>query len=189
MPETVYELTFFPVSWSTYLMIGLLSLIFGCLIVLFPGITSAVIATIIGILLVLFGAFMIAGAISRPSGSSVIYLIAGIVGFLAGTAAIIWPVIFAAFLAEVIAVITLITGVLIITVALVGGRDIPRRMLLILLGLISVIFAIIFIVYPFFAAAVIFGLLIGAYLIIWGIIAIAFALAIRKLAAPVPGTA
>ena len=71
------------VKWGALVLLGLLAVVFGLLIVLFPGISATVLIELIGIFVIVlsFGVLMIAAVSPGGWKGSVLLAILGIIGF------------------------------------------------------------------------------------------------------------
>jgi uncharacterized membrane protein HdeD (DUF308 family) len=166
--------------WSACTLPGLTALMSGVLVLFFPGITATMLVMITGILLALIGVLIILSARRRSTGLGRLPLLAGSIGFITGFAAILWTAIVPAFSVGTVAIITLITGALIGTMA-AFGKGIPHRELLSLPGLISILSGLLFLQYPFLPSVLPFRILAGAYLVTWGVTALFFSFEIRSI--------
>jgi uncharacterized membrane protein HdeD (DUF308 family) len=183
MAEVVmYEEKIANVKWGTFVLLGLLALIFGIVIFIYPQIAAAVLVMLFGVLIIVLAflaliiALMSTGETARPT----LLLLAAILGFIVGIGSLLAPQFFAAIYAIIIAVVMFVLGVVNIAIAL-GEKTYPHRWILFLLGLLSIIFAIIVLVYPLFGAVVLFGFLVSAYFILYGILSIIAGFALRSI--------
>jgi uncharacterized membrane protein HdeD (DUF308 family) len=178
----VYEERICTVKWGTFVLLGLLSLIFGILIFIYPQITAAVLVMLFGVLIIvlaflaLMAALMAPGGSGRPTG----LLVMAIIGFIVGAGALVAPQIFAAILTIIIAIVLFVIGIVNITLAL-SEKDYPHRWLVFLLGILSIVFAILIMIYPLFGAVILFGYLVGAYFILYGILSLIAGFALRSV--------
>ncbi|MDD1697518.1 MAG: DUF308 domain-containing protein [Methanoregula sp.] len=178
----VYEESICNVKWGTYVLIGLLALIFGILIFFYPGITAAVLVMLFGVLIIVLAFLaLISGLMSTSEhGRPLWLLLLAVLGFIVGAIALIAPQIFGAFLAIIIGVVLFVIGLMNITIAL-SEKTYPHRWLLFLMGVLSIIFAILFMVEPLTGAVILFGYLIGVYFFLYGILSIIAGLALRSV--------
>jgi uncharacterized membrane protein HdeD (DUF308 family) len=98
---------------------------------------------------------------------------------IAGVLTILWPGITAMVLLYLIAFWAIITGVLEIVAGIRLREVIANELLLILMGVISVLFGILIIVFPG-AGVLAIAIWIGAYALVFGIILIALAFRLRS---------
>jgi uncharacterized membrane protein HdeD (DUF308 family) len=170
------------VKWGTFVLIGLLALIFGIVIMFYPGITTAVLVMLFGVLVIVLAVLALVTALmgSGETGRPTLLLLGAILGFIVGVGAILAPQFFAAILAIIIAVVLFVIGFMNIIIAL-SEKAFPHRWLLFIMGLLSVIFAILIMVYPLIGAVVLFGFLLGIYFVIYGILSIIAGFALRSI--------
>jgi len=183
MAEVVmYEESVCNVKWGTFVLLGLLALIIGIVIFFYPAMTAAVLVGLFGVLilvlsfLTLVAALMSTGESARPT----LLLLLAILGFIVGLGAIFAPEVFAAFLAIIIAVVLFVIGLMNLAMAL-AEKTLAHRWVIFLLGLLSIIFAILVLIYPLYGAVILFGYLVGAYFILYGILSLIAGFALRSL--------
>ncbi len=179
MNET-YEVTISDVKWGGFVFLGVLSLLFGILVMLFPTITATVLVILFSLLVILLAFMAIVMALMTPVGKtrSSLLLLAGVLGFIVGVAGIVYPVVFGAILVEIIAVVLFVIGLMTISFA-VSEKTFQHRWLLALDGVLAIVFALLFMVYPLIGALILFGYLVGAFFVIYGLIAIVIGFALR----------
>lgn len=180
--STEYEASLCNVKWGTYVLLGLLAVVFGIVIFSFPGITAAVLVMLFGVLMVIlaFLAFVMALMSTGETARPTLLLIAAIVGFIVGIGSIVAPQFFAAILALIIAVVLFVIGIVNILIAL-SEKAYPHRWLLFLMGLLSIIFAVLVMFYPLIGALVLFGYLVGLYFLIYGVLSIIAGFILRSI--------
>ena len=164
--------------WWALALRGLFAVVFGLLTFLVPGITLISLVLLFGFYAILDGVFDIVSAIRAP-GHHWPLLVEGIVGIIAGVLTILWPGITAMVLLYLIAFWAIVTGVLEIVAGIRLREVIANELLLILMGVISVLFGILIIVFPR-AGALAIVIWIGAYALVFGIILIALAFRLRS---------
>ena len=83
------------VKWGALVLLGVLSVIFGLLIVLFPEVSATVMIELIGILIIVLSFATVMLAALSPGGwkSSLLLAILAIIGFFFGIATIVHPVV------------------------------------------------------------------------------------------------
>lgn len=178
----VYEERICTVKWGTFIILGLLALIFGILIFIYPEVTAAVLVMLFGVLIIVLALLALVAALMSPGGSGrpSLLLFAAILGFIVGAAALVAPQIFGAILTIIIAVVLFVIGIMNVTLAL-SEKDYPHRWLVFLLGILSIIFAILIMIYPLIGSIIIFGYLIGLYFVIYGILSLIAGFALRSV--------
>jgi uncharacterized membrane protein HdeD (DUF308 family) len=183
MSEISYEESLCTMKWGTFVLIGIMSLVFGILFFIFPELTAEVIVILIGVIMIVLAILSVTLALMSRAGdsSSVLLLIGGVLGFLVGVGAIVAPVLFGALLSIIIGVVLFVIGIVNISIA-IGERTLPHRWILFLLGLVSIVFAVLLMAYPVLGLVFLFGYLVGIYFVIYGILSLIAGLAIRKIA-------
>ena len=178
----VYEERICTVKWGTFIILGLLALIFGILIFIYPEVTAAVLVMLFGVLIIVLALLALVAALMSPGGSGrpSLLLFAAILGFIVGAAALVAPQIFGAILTIIIAVVLFVIGIMNVALAL-SEKDYPHRWLVFLLGILSIIFAILIMIYPLIGSIIIFGYLIGLYFVIYGILSLIAGFALRSV--------
>ncbi|KUG14104.1 putative membrane protein [hydrocarbon metagenome] len=183
MSELSAEASICHIKWGTFVLIGIMALVFGILFLTFPELTAEVIVILIGVIMIVLAILTVILALMSRVGdsSSVLLLVAGVLGFLVGMSAVIAPVLFGALLSIIIGVVFFVIGIVNIALAM-GEKTFPHRWILFLLGLVSIIFAVLLMAYPVLGLVFLFGYLVGIYFVIYGILSLIAGLAIRKVA-------
>ena len=167
------------VRWGWYVIFGIVAIIFGGLVLFYPKISTAFMIVFTAALLMLFGLYGFITGFFQPAGQKLVPIVLGLIGFLIGLAGIVYPKIFGTSLVVVLGILILIMGGLMIVFSIVE-KELAHRWLLFLLGIISVIFAMLFFIYPMYAA-VGMGILLGIYFIVAGLMSIYTGFHIRSL--------
>jgi uncharacterized membrane protein HdeD (DUF308 family) len=163
--------------WWALALRGVIAVLFGLSTFFVPGVTLIALVLLFGFYAILDGVFDIVSAVKAP-GHHWPLLVEGIVGIIAGIVTFMWPGITAMVLLYLIGFWAILTGVLEIVAGIRLRQAIANEMLLILMGVISILFGILIILFPGAGAlAVIFW--IGAYALVFGIILIALAFRLR----------
>jgi uncharacterized membrane protein HdeD (DUF308 family) len=168
-------------SWKTLAWRGGITLAFGLLAALLPGITLMTLIIIFAAYAVIGGTVCIISAFRNRTGSSDwwMLLLLGMVGIAAGILAIMGPALTAVMLVLVIGATAFGTGIFDIAMGIRLRRTIHGEGLLILAGLVSVAFGIAIFFYPGEGALALIWL-IAAYAIIEGILLLGLAWRARK---------
>ena len=171
------------VKWGALVLLGLLAVIFGLLVVLFPTISATVLVELIGILIILssFAALMLAALSPGGWKESALLAVLAIIGFFFGIATIISPIIMGQVII-VIAGIALFLGGLIGLVFAVGEPHIMHRGLFALQGIVAIILGLLISIVPVVGVAMMV-IIVGALLVIYGIVGIALGYCVRALPA------
>jgi hypothetical protein len=164
-------------SWWLYLLAGLISLVFGALILSIDWSVDSL-AAFVGALFIIQGA---AYLITRPldGGTRSTNVIAGLLGIAAGIALLVWPDRGLYVLAVFVGIFVITSGVLHIVGAFVN-RHAPHWWLVLVLGLIEVPIGVWAMRRPGLTLAVIVTLT-GAWAIVTGIWQILIAFEVRNL--------
>lgn len=168
-------------NWGWIVVRGIAALIFGVLAWALPGITLTA-------LVLLWGAYALADGIIaliaafriRDRGKPFWALVVvGILGVAAGILTLIWPGMTAIALLAFIAAWSLVMGVFQIIAAVRLRKSIKNEWLLGLSGLLAVIFGVLMFINPG-AGALAVVWVIGAYVIVFGVLLIALGLKVRS---------
>jgi uncharacterized membrane protein HdeD (DUF308 family) len=164
-------------SWWLYLLAGLISLVFGALILAIDWSVSSL-AAFVGTLFIIQGAAFL---ITRPldGGTRTTNVIAGLLGVAAGIALLVWPDRGLYVLAVFVGIWVVSSGVLHIVGAIVN-RHAPHWWLVLILGVIEVPIGIWAMRRPGLTLAVIITLT-GAWAIVTGIWQVLIAFEVRSL--------
>lgn len=170
---------------------GLLALLFGGLALLWPGVTILALALLFGAYALVDAAGLIGSAFTRDTGGKRPrwdYLVAGLVGVMAGLMGLLWPQITGLALVMVAGAWAVATGVLEVTAAVSGLLEAPaasrarRAMtgdwLLAVVGIISIVAGIVALLRPE-VGAVALATVLGVYALIAGAILLAAAWCLR----------
>jgi uncharacterized membrane protein HdeD (DUF308 family) len=156
-------------KWALILR-GILAIVFGILVWVWPGLSLLV-------LIILFGIFALASGIAalvaafrahRSHRGWWLLAVSGVLGIAAGIVAFVWPGETALILLYIVAIWAIVTGVSEIAAAFTPGRTSTDEWLLVLSGVISIIFGILLFVFPGTGLLALVWLL-GIYAIIYGI--------------------
>jgi uncharacterized membrane protein HdeD (DUF308 family) len=167
------------VRWGWYVILGIVSIIFGGLVLFYPRISTAFMVIFAAALLMLYGLYGFITGFMRPAGEKLAPIILGLIGFLIGLAGLVYPAVFGVSIVVLIGILILMFGGLLIVFSIVE-KEMAHRWLIFFLGIFSIIFAILFFIYPV-TTAVGIGILIGIYFIIAGIASIIAGFQIRSL--------
>ncbi len=158
-----------------YVLRGVIALLFGIAAIVWPAVVLEFLVYFFGFFAIIISAFaLIAGATSGPSGGakwSIILL--GLLGILIGILTLVSPYFFIVIIIYLIAFWALITGVGDFVAAFTASAGMGMRLLLVLLGIVSLIFGGVLLFYPLLGAATIVWVL-GIYAIIFGILGIIY---------------
>jgi uncharacterized membrane protein HdeD (DUF308 family) len=175
------RLSTFAANWRALALRGLVALLFGLVVLFWPGLVLTVLALLFGIYAALDGAITFVPAIRSPDrgAQKSLPLAEGVMGIVAGLVAILWPGLTTSGLVYVIAGWALVTGVLKILTAVLLRAEVENGWLLAGSGALSVLFGILLVVLagsdmPFLAP------FIGAFAVVVGLALIVFAFRLRE---------
>ena len=168
-------------NWRTLALRGLVALLFGLVVLFWPGVVLTVLAVLFGIYAAVDGAITFVPALrSSDRGTRrSLPLAEGAVGIIAGLVALLWPGLTASGLVYVIAGWAVVTGVLKILTAIVSRTEIENGWLLAGSGALSALLGILLVVLarsdvPFLAP------FIGGFAVVVGLVLIVFAFRLRE---------
>jgi LPXTG-motif cell wall-anchored protein len=165
--------------WWIVLVEGIFALIFGIFLITDPAATSVFLVTVLGFYWLIRGIFSIIEIFIPNTGTHWGWLLfMGILGIIAGMAVLRHPsyatVFVGTFLIVFLAVDALIMGIMGLIRAFTGGGWGPG-----ILGILTIIIAL-FLFANVFGAVLALPIIIGAILIVGGIVAIFFSFRIRR---------
>mgnify|MGYP002336077188 CR=1 FL=1 len=167
-------------NWWVFVLRGIFAIIFGILVLVFPGIALVTFVLYFAAYALVDGVFTIWSAIQRRDRENWwVHLLEGIVSIIAGIVAFLFPGITALTLLYVIAAWAIVTGVLEIWAAIQLRKEIEGEFWLGLGGLLSIIFGILLIVFPGSGALAVLTL-IAAYSIVFGVMMILLGFRLRS---------
>jgi uncharacterized membrane protein HdeD (DUF308 family) len=181
--ESRYQqrLSTFAANWRALALRGLVALLFGLVVLFWPGLVFAVLAILFGIYAVVDGAITFVPAIRSPDRGAQrsLPLAEGAVGVIAGLIALLLSGMAGNGLVYVIVGWALATGVLKILTAIVLRAEVENGWLLAGSGALSVLFGVLLAALagsdvPFLAP------LVGAFAVVVGLALIVFAFRLRE---------
>ena len=175
--ETAANVPAFP--WWIVLVEGIFALIFGIFLITAPGATSVFLVTVLGFYWLIRGIFSIIEIFIPNTGTHWGWLLfMGILGIIAGMVVLRHPLYATALVGSVVILILAIDGVIMGILGLVRsfmgagwGTGI--------LGVLTIIIAI-FLFANFWGAVLALPLILGAFMIIGGIVAIFYSFRVRR---------
>lgn len=168
--------------WWVPVIRGLVAIIFGVIALTHPRLAAATLVLFFGAWVLIDGIFRIIGAIGHRASDPEWgwHLVIGILGIIVGLLTFHAPGITALALIVYVAAWALMIGASEIVLAVRLRREIKGEWFLILIGLISIVFAIMLLWNPIAGAAALIWL-IAWYAIIFGILGIIFGFRLRSL--------
>jgi len=168
--------------WWVPVLRGIAAVLFGIMAFVYPGLTVAVLVLLFGAWILVDGVFRVIGAIGHRASDKEwgFDLIIGIMGIIIGFLTFHAPRITALALIIYIAAWALMIGATEIALAIKLRREIKGEWFLILMGLLSIAFAVILLWNPLPGALALVWL-IGSYAIAFGILAVILGFRLRSL--------
>ncbi len=175
--------------WWVPVIRGIAAIIFGIIAFAYPGLTIASLVLLFGAWVLVDWIFRIVGAVGHRATDPDWgwQLVIGILGILVGLLTFHAPQVTALALLIYIAAWALMIGAGEIAIAIKLRREIKGEFFLILMGLASIVFAVLLLWNPLPGAIALIWL-IGSYAIVFGVLGVIFGFRLRTLAAPVPAT-
>jgi uncharacterized membrane protein HdeD (DUF308 family) len=173
--------------WWVPVLRGIAAIVFGVIAFAYPGLTLAVLVIFFGAWVLMDGIFRVVGAIAGRSSDPDwgFHLIIGIIGIIIGVITFRAPQITTLALLIYIAAWALMIGASEIALAIRLRKEITGEWFLILMGLASIIFAVLLMWNPAPGALALIWL-IGSYAIVFGLLAIFFGFKLRSLSTLLP---
>lgn len=177
MTETTFIDRINAQSWRFAILTGIISIVLGVMVMAWPDVTLLAIAILIGIQLIISGAYRVISSVSGGEQSPVLIAIAGTILLIAGVAALRNPGGTVSVLAIIIGVVWIASGVLEVIAALAGAT---RHLLWhVFLGLLSLAAGIIVLANPAISIATL-AWVTGLYFVIMGVVLVIQAFALRS---------
>ncbi|KAI9132328.1 HdeD family acid-resistance protein [Acaryochloris sp. CCMEE 5410] len=165
--------------WMTALR-GLLAILFGLAIMIWPGISLAILLTLFGIFSLFSGCLLLLIALQgRMVEGNWMIILEGFLGVGLGLLTLFRPETTGLFLLLLVAVWAILTGIFQIGVALRLRRDIDNEWLLLSVGIASALFGLLLALRPVAGATAMLWL-VGAYAIALGILLIVLAFRLKR---------
>jgi len=174
-------------NWWTFVLRGVVAILFGILAFMRPGITLEALVLLFAFWALFDGVFALISSIGAAEAHEPWWplVLIGLLGIAAGVLALRWPGITALALLFIIAYWSIFRGILEI-VAAVRLRDlIPGEWRLVFGGLASVVFGALLVIYPGAGILAVIWL-IGIYAVIFGIAFLMLGFHLKGLAGELP---
>jgi len=168
--------------WWVPVIRGIFAIVFGIIAFVYPGLTIATLVLFFGAWVLIDGIFRIVGAIGHRASDPDWgwQLVVGSLGIVVGLLTFHAPQITALALVIYIAAWALMIGASEIAIAVKMRREIKGEWFLILMGLASIVFAVLLLWNPIAGAAAVIWL-VAWYAVVIGILAIFFGFRLRSL--------
>lgn len=178
LTEVTGDLAHLPI---TIITVGVVAVAAGLIILVWPGATLALIALVVGIFLLVHGAFRLVSAVAsdeRTRGGRAMLALLGVVSILVGLLVLRHPLQTLAALTVLLGLYWVLSGVL-ETVRAIGSHGMPGRGWAIAGGLVSLAAGVVVLAYTA-ASLVVLVWLLGLQLAIWGVLAIATGIHVQR---------
>lgn len=166
-------------NWWTLALRGLLAVLFGLAVVLWPGPGLLALILLFGAYALVDGALAIVAGIRGTAGPRWLLIVEGVIGVLAGIVAFVSPGITAVALLYLVAFWAIFGGIAEVVAAIALRREIEGEWALILGGLVSVLFGILLLALPG-AGLLSLVWLVGLYAVVFGISLLVLAFRVRR---------
>lgn len=173
-------------NWWSVLLRGILAMLFGLAIVVWPGMALLALILTFSAYLLLDGAATIVGSFVRRHQEHhfpLALFLSGLLSVAAGLAVFFWPALTALTLLYLIAAWATLRGVLEIAAGIEFRKVIQHEWLLILGGLASIVFGILAFAWPGTGILAMLWLL-GTYVILYGLLAVVLSVRLHDLHRP-----
>lgn len=174
--------------WQDVLLRGVLAIIFGLLVFLWPGITLAVFILLFATFAFIDGLLLVLQSVTthRHEKHWWARLLQGLLSIAAGLAAFFWPGVTLLVLVYIIAFYAIFTGILQIIGAIELRKVIKGELLLLVSGILAIAVGVLLIFRPL-TGAIALAQVIGIFAIAYGIMVMVLALKLRSVASrPAP---
>jgi uncharacterized membrane protein HdeD (DUF308 family) len=170
--------------WWQIALRGLIALIFGILVLAWPGVSLFILAIIFGAYVFVDGIFTLVAAVNYKAGAGrrTWLFIRGIAGIIVGLITFFWPAITELALVMLIAAWALVTGVMELVFAFRANQNTAIRWMFAISGILSLILGFLLLARPIIGALVIIWI-IGAYAVLAGILLIILGFRLRSVKA------
>jgi uncharacterized membrane protein HdeD (DUF308 family) len=165
-------------NWGAIALRGFLAVLLGVIAIVWPGPTVTLLVILLGAFALVEGVANIVAGVRGREGWAIAE---GIISVVVGIVIVVWPAITALALLYIVAAWAIITGIVRIVAAIQLRRVVRNEWLLVGSGLASVIFGVIAAIFPGAGILALIWLL-GAWLIVVGVLLIALGLSLRPLA-------
>ncbi|MGK8522720.1 HdeD family acid-resistance protein [Nocardia asteroides] len=167
-------------AWQTILVTGILAVILGVLILVWPDITLLAAGLIFGVYLVVTGVLQLLAAFGAPAGAGmrVLWFITGVLSIIVGIFCFRDELASILLLGLWIGIGWLFRGVALL-VAAISEPGMPGRWWQVFFGVVTAVAGVVLIVWPVRSVATL-AVLAGVWLIILGIVEIIVAFGVRR---------
>jgi uncharacterized membrane protein HdeD (DUF308 family) len=167
-------------SGTALIIRGIAAVLFGTLVVVWPGVSVLALVILFGIYAFFDGVTNVMHYVTRKRRRSVWQLVGGIISVLAGLVAFVWPGITALSLALVIGLWAIILGVSQMALAFEVKRTVRLWRLWLITGIVTTLFGLFLVILPGPGILSLLGLL-SSFAILFGILLIVSGFGLRRL--------
>ncbi len=153
--------------WWTVALRGIAAILFGVIALFSPGLALVSLVFVFGVYALVDGVLALGMGIRARRFHRRVMIARGIASILAGLVALLWPGITTFVLLAVIASWAIVAGVLEIVMAIQLRSELEHEWLMALEGALSLGFGVLLLLSPL-AGAVVLGLWVGAYALVFG---------------------
>lgn len=173
-------------NWWLVALRGVLALIFGLIAIVLPGVTITALVLLFAAYMLVDGVFAIIAGVRAAQRHERwgLLIFEGVIDFIAGAIAIIWPLITVVVFVYLLAAWAIVTGALAFSAALRLELE-HGRWLLALGGILSFIWGFLLLFWPI-AGAVALTWWLGAYALVFGVTMLILAFRLRARRGHVP---
>lgn len=168
-------------SWWALLLRGIFVIIFGIAALSVPELTAGALAVFFGILAVLDGIIIIAESLLNRFERWGVMVVAGLLSVIAGGLAILWPGMIVVVILYIIAIRSLLVGIMEIITAIRLRKLMDNEWMMIIAGAISIIFAVVIFLHPEIAIEALI-LMMGLVALFLGVIMLILAFKAKEMA-------
>ncbi len=167
--------------WGWALAFGIITVIAGIVVLAWPGPTLLVIAILFGIQLVVLGVFRFVAAFGHDltAGTRILYALLGVLSLIIGLYALRHIFITLLALALLLGIFWVVNGAIELFAALGHREEVPHRVWLSVLGILSIFAGLILLAYPGISLLVLY-IIVAVWLLVFGFTEIGMALRIRS---------
>jgi uncharacterized membrane protein HdeD (DUF308 family) len=168
--------------WWVLLLRGVVAILLGISAIAWPGITLVALNYVFGTFSVIDGIVALVIGFRGEADGTVWWtmVVLGVIAIAAGIIAFVWPGLTLLVLLTIIAVSAILRGTIEIAAAIRLRKEIDDEWILGLSGVLSILFGALIIYRPD-AGLIAIALLIGAYMLALGILAVALSLRLRRM--------
>src|SRR5258708_5203543 len=169
-------------SWIWIMAFGIITLLAGVAVLVWPGRTLIVVAVLFGIQLIVTGIFRFVAAFASDDltgGTRVLYAVLGVLSLIIGLYAIRHVLVTLLALALLLGIFWVVNGAVELFTAL-SHREMPSRGWTAFMGVLSIVAGIIVLAYPGISLVTL-AIVLSIWLLFFGIMQITVALRLRSL--------